>query len=101
MLISEKILWEGTDLKVNKDITVHHPTLEEILDYGEENYFSLVSTICATPQDCKYPLFEMGVDYEVISEFDFFSMIAGSINEESAGFSGYVSDIDTKTNSSI
>ena len=101
MLISDRILWEGTDLKINKDITIHHPTLGEVLDYGEEKYFGLVSTICAVPQDCKYPLFEMGIDYETISEFDFFSMVAGGIEDTGVDFSGYVSAVDVRTNISF
>lgn len=88
-MIDELQLFRGKDYIVNEHITIHHPTLNEICDYGEQKYYSMVSTLCATPSDYKVFLFDnLGVDYEKITEFEFFCTLCKglSINETSILF---------------
>jgi hypothetical protein len=71
-MIDELALFKGNDFKVNDKITIHHPRLGEICDFGEERYYELVLAFTATPFDFKVQLYDMGIDYENISDFDLF-----------------------------
>jgi hypothetical protein len=83
-MVDELQLFRGKDYQVNEYIIVHHPTLEEICDFGEKKYFSVVSSLCATPSNFKWQLFDSGVDYEKITEFELFSnLITGMDYEDS------------------
>lgn len=76
-MIDELQLFRGHDYVINEFITIHHPTLNEICDYGEKKYYSMVSNLCATPSDYKVFLFDnYGIYYEDISEFEFFCTLS-------------------------
>lgn len=67
-------IYRGENFVVCKELSIRQPSLAEICDYGEQKYFSLIFNICATPSDYKYPLLQMGYDWETLSEFYFFLM---------------------------
>lgn len=75
-MIDELQLFRGKDYIINNSITIHHPTLDEICNYGEERYYQMISCLCSTPSDYKVMLLDnFGVDYEQISEFQFFILM--------------------------
>ena len=79
-MIDELRLLRGDDFVVGDKIKIHHPTLAEISEMGESEYYSAVSTICATPSDYKAILYDnFGVDWEEIEEYEFFLMMWGSL----------------------
>ena len=65
-------LLRGNDYVITKYLKTHQPTLDEIYKYGEQEYYSMVSTLSAIPSDMKSLLDDMGADYTKISEFDLF-----------------------------
>lgn len=75
MVNDELKVYRGKDFAVSKHITIHHPTLDEICDYGERDYYSMVHQLCATPQTMKVQLWDMGVDYTTITAFELFYSI--------------------------
>ena len=72
IVFDESYLIRGKSYKIDDNITVGNPTLEEILDYGEEKYYALISTLTATPSDYKVYLYDKGLDFETVGEFEFF-----------------------------
>lgn len=76
-------LFRGKDYKVNDYITIHHPTLEEICEFGEAKYFNVLSCFVATPSNFKVQLDDMGVDYTKISEYELFLMFCGGLTPDS------------------
>lgn len=78
-MIDELQLFRGKDYVINDFIIIRQPTLDEICDYGEKKYYSMVSAICATPSEYKVQLHDLGVDYEDVSEFEFFAMLSNSL----------------------
>lgn len=84
MIYDELQLFRGHDYKVNDYITVHHPRLGEICDFGEQKYYNMVSSLCSTPFDYKALLFDSGIDYEAVDEFDFFITMWSNLNQEDA-----------------
>ena len=82
-MVDELQLFRGKDYKINDHITIHHPTVDEICDYGEEKYYGMVSSLCSTPSDNKVQLLDnFGIDYELLKEFDFFCMMSRSFTVE-------------------
>lgn len=78
-------IYFGSDYIINDYITIHQPTLGEIIDFGELNYWQLIGTLTATPTDMMSVLWDIGMDWEEVSEFDLFStlLIRGITKEES------------------
>ena len=68
-------IYRGKDFIVNDKIQIHQPTLGEICDWGEQNYFSFIYNITATPTDLKYFLSLSGIDWNEISEYELFLKI--------------------------
>lgn len=66
-------------------ITVRFPTIGTIGDYiGEERYFSYIRSICSTPSQFKVSLYDNGIDYSGLSDWEFFIMMWPEIfNEKS------------------
>ena len=44
----EPSLMRGRDFKINDKITIHMPSVGDIIDYGEQKYFQLVYLFCST-----------------------------------------------------
>lgn len=72
MELDELKVYRGKDYAVSKHIAIHHPTLDEICDYGERDYYSMIHQLCATPQTMKVQLWDMGIDYTTITPFELF-----------------------------
>lgn len=68
-------LYFGYDYILNDRITIHNPTLRDIVETGEETYLSQISIITATPSDFIAPLYDLGIDWESVSDYDFFASI--------------------------
>ncbi len=75
-------MYMGEDFIFNEYITVHQPTIGEIVKLGEKNYWSLVHTLCAIPSDMKSQLWDSGIDYEEVTDFQLFTMLTRNINLE-------------------
>lgn len=81
-MIDELKLIRGSDFVINENITIHHPTLDEIFRYGEKRYWSLVQTICAIPSDYMVELNKIGKDYEEITSFQLFYLTTRNFSVE-------------------
>lgn len=68
-------VYRGEDYIISKNIIIHQPTLNEICDYGEQEYFSILYSLVATPQSMKVQLDDMGVDYTEIKPYELFYSI--------------------------
>lgn len=83
-MIDELKLLKGDDFLLDDKILIHHPTLNQILEYGEKEYYNMVTSLCATPSDYKSILYDnFDIDYEDVKEFEFFLMMwAGLSNTD-------------------
>lgn len=54
---------------------MHQPTLDEICDFGEQEYYSMIYQLTATPQSMKYQLWNAGIDYTKITSYELFYSI--------------------------
>ena len=72
-------LYFGKPVKINDYITLHSPTVGEIVEYGEQEYYSMIYTITAIPSDLKSRLFDIGIDWEEISDFHLFYLLTRNL----------------------
>lgn len=75
-------LYMGYDYKINDNIIIHQPKMRDITNVGEQEYFSMVYTICANPTDMKVKLWDIGIDWCEIEDFDLFMMLAQNMTQE-------------------
>lgn len=67
----------GYDVKINDFITIRQPSVREIIEYGDNKYYSMVHTLCSVGADLKWQLDDMGIDYTKIEDFElFYSILA-------------------------
>lgn len=67
-------IYRGEDFVVSKYIKIHQPSLSEICDYGEQEYYSMIYHLTATPQTMKVQLWDMKprIDYTKITPYELF-----------------------------
>jgi hypothetical protein len=75
-------MYFGEDYIVNGYGTIHTPTVGEIVEFGEQDYYSVISTLTAIPSDMKSILYDMGIDYETISDFEFFYLLTRGCTQD-------------------
>lgn len=78
----EMLLYFRRDIKLNNKITLHQPTIGEIIEFGEQRYFSVAKTLVTIPSDVKPELFDIGIDYEEISDYELFCMLVTGLSKE-------------------
>lgn len=75
-------LYMGDPYVINEHLVITQPTIGQIAEYGEKRYYSMVHTLCAIPSDMKSQLDDMGLDYEKVSDFELFMLLAPTLTPE-------------------
>lgn len=73
MTNDELKIYRGEDFIISKYIHIKQPSLDEICDYGEQDYYSMLYQLTATPQSMKVQLWDiMNIDYTKITPYELF-----------------------------
>lgn len=80
--IDELSLYFGEPYVVNEYITITLPKIGEVVKYGERQYYSMIQTITAIPSDMKSQLFDMGLDWTQVEDFQLFMMLAPTLPKD-------------------
>lgn len=81
-------LYFGDDYIINEKIKLAQPTIGQIVDYGESQYFSMVHTLTAIPSDVKSLLWDNPngrIDWTEIEDFDLFVMLSQNMTPDQTG----------------
>lgn len=65
-------MYFGEPYVVTNHITITQPTLGDILNFGEVEFYSVVSTLCANPTSFRLQLWDNGIDWCTMSDFELF-----------------------------
>lgn len=76
-----KIL-RGDDIVINDYITLHQPSWNEIVDFSEARFFNVFYTMCSIPSDMKSVLWDSGLDFMKISDWQLFIMLSRNLTKE-------------------
>ena len=80
--IDELKMYFGEPFHINDKITIYIPTIGDIVEFGERKYYSMIHTLTCIPSDMKSQLFDLGIDYEQISDFELFIMLSRGLSSE-------------------
>lgn len=80
--IDELQLYFGDDYVINDYIRIKQPSIGEIINYGEASYFSTVHTLTAIPSDLKSQLWDMGLDWCEVDDFELFMMLCQTLTPD-------------------
>ena len=81
--IDQLQLYFGDPYIINERLVIQQPTIGQIVEFGEKKYYSMVHTLTAISSDMKSQLFDMGLDYEQVEDFQLFMMLAPTLPKES------------------
>ena len=70
--VDELSIYRGCDIPITSKIVIKQPTLDQIERFGEKKYFNSVQTLCSVGADLKWQLWEKGIDYTQIDDYDLF-----------------------------
>lgn len=68
---------------IHNDIIINQPTIGDIIKNGEKQIYSAVNTLIANPTMYRMQLWDLGVDWNKVSDFSLFCMLAPSVDSES------------------
>jgi hypothetical protein len=80
--VDELMLYFGDPYKINDYITITLPKIGALVEYGERQYFSMVQTLTAIPSEMKSQLWDMGLDWTQIDNFQLFMMLAPTLSKK-------------------
>lgn len=80
--IDELQMYFGEPFHINDKITIYIPTIGDIVEFGERQYYGMIHTLTCIPSDMKSQLFDMGIDYETLSDFELFVMLTRNLTPE-------------------
>lgn len=80
--VDELALYFGEPYVVNDYITITIPKIGEVVKYGERQYYSMIQTITAIPSEMKSQLWDSGLDWTQLTDFQLFMMLAPSLSQE-------------------
>ena len=80
--VDELALYFGDPFVVNDYITITLPKIGELVKYGERQYYSMIQTVTAIPSEMKCQLWDMGIDWTQITDFQLFMMLAPTLSQE-------------------
>ena len=72
----------GEDYRINDAITIYEVSIQEIVDFGEKYFFETVSPFVGNPTTYRLQLWDMGIDWNDINDFDLFCMLITNLEPE-------------------
>ena len=92
---------------INDKIAIYIPTIGDIVEFGEREYYSMVHTLTCIPSDMKSQLDDLGIDYMEISDFELFMMLSRGMPQKTtrlilgdldlSNFVPYINKINNET----
>ena len=80
--VEELKLYMSEDIKIANGIVLKCPKIKDVAEYGENAYFSMVNTVCATPSSMMVALDDMKLNYMKVKDFELFMMLCQSLKPE-------------------
>lgn len=75
-------IYFGEPFVINDRFSIRQATMGDIIRIGESSYFGMVHLLTAIPSDYISFLYDQGINYMEISDFEFFAMLIPSLQIE-------------------
>lgn len=86
MIDNELEMYYGDDVKITDKIIITQPTITQIKNFGEKDYFNAVYNLTSVGADLKWQLWDMGIDYTEIDDYDLFIKIISQLVSSKSKF---------------
>ena len=73
-------LLSGKSIKITDKITYTQPTLQDVIKFGEREYYHVLSNLTAIPSDMKSVLWDAGIDWMEFSDMELFYALASQMD---------------------
>ena len=80
MYFGEPLVIDFEDLK--GVITVYSPTIGDIIEFGERRFYQTLTTLTTNTTANRLMLWDAGIDWNEISDFELFSMLIQTVDQE-------------------
>lgn len=80
--VDELALYFGNPYVINNYITIALPKLGELVRFGEREYYSVIQAMTAIPSEMKSQLWDNGIDWTQITDFQLFMMTVPNLPQE-------------------
>ena len=74
-MLTEMELAYGNDWITQNGICVKHPTLRDLRQYDDAQVYAFIRMFCLQPQDIYIDLWENGIDFEKMVDYDLFLLL--------------------------
>lgn len=85
-------LYFGEDYKINDRIVIHQPTLQDVINLGEKKFYAAIAPFTTNTTSFRVQLWEMGIDWNKISDFELFSLLLKTVSLEQTSI--FFGDLD-------
>ena len=75
-------MYFGEPFQLTDKITIYQPTIGQILEFGELDFFNNLYIFIGNPTVFRLQLWKSGIDWNKISEYDLFSLLIQTCNKE-------------------
>lgn len=75
-------MYFGEPYWVTDKIQILQPTIGQIIEFGDSKFYSIISTLCANTTSFRLQLWDMGIDWTKISDFELFIQLIRTITPE-------------------
>ena len=75
-------LLSGNKVQITDKIVYSQPTLQDVIRFGEREYYQILSNLTAIPSDMKSILWDAGIDWMEFSDLELFFAMSQSIPVE-------------------
>lgn len=75
-------LYFGEDYIVNDFITIHQPTIQDIIDMGEAAFYATIAPFTTNTTSFRVQLWDLGINWNKISDIELFSLLIKTISVE-------------------
>ena len=66
---------------MQREIQINQPTIGDILEFGEKEFYSMLNTFVANTTSYRLQLWDIGVDWNKISDYELFCMLIKGLDK--------------------
>lgn len=77
-----QMLFGYGEYRINDHIAIRQPTVGEVMRLGEREYYGMLSAFTAVPSDMIGELWEKGIDWTNLSDFELFIMLSRGLTPD-------------------
>lgn len=77
-------MYFGEPFEVGNGLIIHQPTVGQILEVGEQDFYAMLYVFISNPTTYRLQLWDLGIDWNKISSYTLFTMLIKSVDSNVA-----------------